>query len=77
MIADIKKPKMPTLEKANTRIISYEYEISYCDKIIQSLYEYIIEVKVSKVKTNKILDEIKLWKKRRDGYFYRLNTLCK
>jgi len=70
------KKRIITLEKANRRIINYEYEISYCDKIIQSLYEYIIEVKLTNIKTNKILNEIKLWKKRRDGYFYRLNTLC-
>ena len=76
MIKSIKKCVTPTLEEANRRIINYENEIAYCDRIIESLYEYIIEVKLTKIKTNKILDEIKLWKKRRDNYFYHVNTLC-
>ena len=70
------KKLITTLEEANRRIINYENEIAYCDRIIESLYEYIIEVKLTKIKTNKILDEIKLWKKRRDNYFYHVNTLC-
>ena len=37
MIKSIKKCVTPTLEEANRRIINYENEIAYCDRIIESL----------------------------------------
>ena len=51
MIKSIKKCVTPTLEEANRRIINYENEIAYCDRIIESLYEYIIEVKLTQIKS--------------------------
>lgn len=65
-----------SLERANTKIINYAYEMEYADKIIRSLYEYIVEVKLSKAKTNRILDEIAVWKKRKHNITDYIKNCC-